>query len=31
VQTPEAILAALPHFAGNNRLMRQLLENIERG
>lgn len=30
VQSPEAILAALPNFAGNNRLMRQLLENIEK-
>lgn len=29
VQTPEAILAALPHFAENNRLMLKLLENLE--
>ena len=31
VQAPESILAALPNFAGNNRLMRQLLDNLERG
>lgn len=29
VQAPEAILAALPHFAENNRLMLKLLENLE--
>ena len=29
VQTTEAILAAMPHFAANNRLMLRLLENIE--
>lgn len=29
VQAPEAILAELPHFAGNNRLMLKLLENLE--
>jgi GMP synthase-like glutamine amidotransferase len=29
VQAPEAILAALPQFAENNRLMLKLLENIE--
>ena len=29
VQTPASILAALPHFAANNRLMVQLLENLE--
>ncbi len=31
VQTPEAILADLPSFAGNNRLMLKLLENLEAG
>lgn len=31
VQTPEAILADLPGFAGNNRLMLKLLENLEGG
>lgn len=29
VQAPKAILAELPHFAGNNRLMLKLLENLE--
>ena len=29
VQPPEAILAALPQFAANNRLMLKLLENLE--
>ncbi len=29
VQTPEAILAALPNFAENNRLMLKLLDNLE--
>jgi GMP synthase-like glutamine amidotransferase len=29
VQTPESILAALPQFADNNRLMLKLLENLE--
>ncbi|MES2886106.1 MAG: type 1 glutamine amidotransferase [Pseudomonadota bacterium] len=29
VQAPEAILAALPNFAENNRLMIKLLENLE--
>lgn len=29
VQVPETILAALPHFAENNRLMLTLLENLE--
>lgn len=29
VQAPEAILAALPNFAENNRLMLRLLENLE--
>ena len=29
VQSPEAIMAALPHFAENNRLMLKLLENLE--
>ena len=29
VQSPEAILAALPQFADNNRLMVKLLENLE--
>lgn len=29
VQSPESILAALPNFAENNRLMLKLLENLE--
>lgn len=31
VQRPESILAELPNFAANNRLMRQLLGNLEGG